>query len=191
MKRDQTIPLNEFVWKSSEYGTVEQCRVIQRETEIQVRSAIFGKYRGLDIQVDYEIRTDPAWRVTSCRVKSLVGTRSTELLLEHLSDGWTSGGVATTWNDRCVDIDISLTPFTNTLPIKRLNLLVGASATIDVVYIDILNGDAFPVQQTYRRISESVFRFETVPNDFEADITVSPNGFVVDYPELFWLETKQ
>jgi uncharacterized protein len=85
----------------------------------------------------------------------------------------------------CIDIDIPLTPFTNTLPVSRLNLKNGEEQRIKVIYLDILEATIRPVQQKYTRLSPTVYHYENIPNDFEADITVDDRGFVVDYPSLF------
>ncbi|WP_165501349.1 putative glycolipid-binding domain-containing protein [Pedobacter psychrodurus] len=56
----------------------------------------------------------------------------------------------------CLDIDISLTPFTNTLSIRRLVFNGHLRNRIEVVYIDIIAATIVPAMQYYSRISESV-----------------------------------
>ena len=85
----------------------------------------------------------------------------------------------------CTDIDISCTPFTNTLPIRRLNLKIGESAEIQVLHVDCPQIRFEVSRQRYERLSESQYRFTSLENDFTAIITVDENGFVTDYPELF------
>lgn len=87
--------------------------------------------------------------------------------------------------DECVDIDIAVTPFTNTLPIRRLNLYPGESAEITVVYIAVPELTLAPARQRYTRLGDSTYRFESLVSGFTADITVDTHGLVVDYPGLF------
>lgn len=56
----------------------------------------------------------------------------------------------------CIDIDISATPFTNTIPIRRLSLKSGESREIKVVYIDIYNFSLRPVNQRYTCIESNL-----------------------------------
>ena len=42
-----------------------------------------------------------------------------------------------------------------------------------------------PVYQQYKRVSDTEFQYENVPNDFSATIEVDALGLVVDYPGLF------
>ena len=85
----------------------------------------------------------------------------------------------------CIDVDIPLTPFTNTLPIRRLHWDDDDAHEIQVIYCDVLDQQIQPVRQKYIRRSGSLYHYENIPNDFEADITVDEHGLVVDYPALF------
>ena len=85
----------------------------------------------------------------------------------------------------CIDVDIAVTPFTNTLPIRRLQLQPNQPQQIQVIYCDILNQVIKPVSQQYIRLSNNEYHYENIPNDFEATIKVDESGFVIDYPGLF------
>jgi hypothetical protein len=51
--------------------------------------------------------------------------------------------------DGCIDIDISATPFTNTLPIRRLQLERGAAQVLRVAYIPVPALKPGAVEQRY------------------------------------------
>src|SRR5262245_33100529 len=75
----------------------------------------------------YRIECDLTWRVRITRVR-LIGV---DAAVELASDGaghWRGGDrVARPDLDRAIDVDLSATPFTNTLPIRRLDLAEGES----------------------------------------------------------------
>ena len=83
-------------------------------------------------------------------------------------------------------MDLPITPFTNTLPIRRLALAAGASAEIDVVYV---RAPALSVEVDRQRYTclEPMrrYRYEAVDGSFTAEIEVDSRGLVVMYPELF------
>ncbi|MCE7062290.1 putative glycolipid-binding domain-containing protein [Dyadobacter sp. CY343] len=83
------------------------------------------------------------------------------------------------------EVDISLTPFTNTLPINNPVLAEKETREIKVVYFDFSKQIVRPVRQRYTRLSADLYHYENVPNDFEADIRVDDDGLVVEYPGLF------
>ena len=65
---------------------------------------------------------------------STVATRT--LALERSAKGaWTVDGAATRELRGCTDVDLGCSPSTNTLPIRRLRLGIGASQTIQAAWI--------------------------------------------------------
>jgi hypothetical protein len=107
------------------------------------------------------------------------------------SDRWhAAGGQARADLEGCIDVDISATPFTNTLPIRRLGLEPGGSSEIDVVYVDPL--PALEVRReaqryTYLEVREHGARYlyQSVRSGFRAELEVDADGLVLDYPDLW------
>jgi hypothetical protein len=87
--------------------------------------------------------------------------------------------------DGCIDPDISMTPFTNTVAIRRLGLTVGEAAEISVAYILVPELSLRAAPQLYTRLAERLWRFDGLDIDFTADLTVDEEGFVMEYPGLF------
>jgi len=89
-----------------------------------------------------------------------------------------------------VDVDISATPFTNTLPIQRLPLSAGESTELTVAYVSIPDLDLDTDAQRYTCLDPvdedgGRFRYDAVDGDFTAELVVDPDGLVVDYSDLF------
>jgi hypothetical protein len=89
--------------------------------------------------------------------------------------------------DGCIDIDITATPFTNTLPIRRLEWSVGQSRSLDMVYIRIpeLTIERATQQYTCLEKNEQGSLFEFRQQDFSATLPIDADGFVQNYPKLF------
>ena len=89
----------------------------------------------------------------------------------------------------CFDVDISATPFTNTLPIRRLALPHAAAADINVVYISLPELTVTPGMQRYTCLASNTagarYRFESRSHAFTAELPVDTQGLVADYPGLF------
>jgi uncharacterized protein len=82
-------------------------------------------------------------------------------------------------------VDLSITPFTNTLPIRRLRLSVGESADIATAYLAFPRLTISPDLQRYTRVSSNEYRYESLDSDFVREIVVDSNGLVITYPGLF------
>ena len=87
--------------------------------------------------------------------------------------------------DGCIDIDLPCTPFTNTLPIRRLPLHIGHTADITVASIDVETLDVQPDHQRYTRLDRHRGRFELLETGFAHEFDVDEHGLVRDYPTLF------
>lgn len=82
----------------------------------------------------------------------------------------------------CIGIDLSITPSTNTLPIRRLNLAVGASAEVTAAWVRFPALVVQPLRQRYTRLAPDRYLYESLESDFTAELTVDDLGLVTHYP---------
>lgn len=175
-----------ILWTGREQYSLENCIVKIYRNSLLVKSTIVGNYADKNYTVCYQIAANDLWQTTSLKIKSLINGTKGHLELEGDGEGnWKFNGKSDERFKGCIDVDIPLTPFTNTLAIRRLKLSPGQSQEILVLYCDLLDNDIQPVHQKYIRVYDTIYHYENVPNDFEADIQVDDSGLVVDYPMLF------
>lgn len=90
--------------------------------------------------------------------------------------------------DGAMDVDLPLTPFTNTLPIRRLGLERGQSTDLRVVYVRLPEFAVEVDPQRYTCLDPGRrYRYESLDGDgdFVREIEVDGRGLVVTYPGLF------
>lgn len=134
--------------------------------------------------VHYVVRTDEQWRVR-------------QFLLfrdDEEPDLWLGVNPAGQWGevngayrpelDGCLDLDLACTPFTSTLPIRRLLLEVGDVAELLVARVDHETLAVVPERQRYTRLAPDRYRYED-PSGFDTELEVDAEGLVIDYPGLF------
>ena len=168
-------------WRDATGAGLEHCRVQRRGGEVEIESLVIAPE---GFAARYRIDGDAGWRVREAEIE-LLGTGEWLVLRSDGAGRWTADDVPVPDLDGAFDIDISMTPFTNTLPIRRLGLAVGASAEIEVAYIDMPSLALTRRPQRYSRLAKRLWRFETLDMDFAAEITVDGDGLVVAYPGLF------
>ncbi len=173
-----------ILWSGIEYYSLENC-IVDSTDDVVVNSTIVGFYNKQIYRVEYLIKLNQLWETYHCYVKSQFNNEVKTFEFEKGHNKWSLNGQYVNSFDGCTDVDIPLTPFTNSLPINRLQLNPGQEENIDVIYIDIFEDSIKHVKQKYRRISPDVWKYENIPNDFEAEIKVDDDGFVIDYPQLF------
>jgi hypothetical protein len=176
-----------LLWTGREYYSLENCLVQESATGTEINSTIIGKYEEKIYKVEYLVKTNPNWETILLEIHSWHSDKFQSIRLEGDGKGnWAGNTGKADQFKGCVDVDIPLTPFTNTLPIRRLQLGQNKSKEIQVIYCDLLAGHISPVRQKYTCLSSTKYQYENVPNDFEATIEVDDSGFVVDYPSLFF-----
>jgi hypothetical protein len=175
-----------ILWAGIEYHSLENCIVTITDKGSEINSSIIGTYADELYKIEYRIRTNQYWETTFFEIKSQLHNEVEITDFRKEGKGkWYVNGQPDEKLNGCIDIDISLTPFTNTLPINRLKLLEKEDEQIKVLYVDVLGKKMRSVQQKYTRLSQAEYKFENVPNDFESVISVDDLGLVVKYSGLF------
>jgi hypothetical protein len=83
-----------------------------------------------------------------------------------------------------VEADLTVTPATNTLPIRRLAALeVGQAADLEMAWVQFPGLEVLGSAQRYERLAADRWRFST--GEFEAELLVDGDGLVLDYGGLF------
>lgn len=174
-----------LIWQGVLYQSIEYFNEQIKDENYIVESKIIGCYEDKIYAVDYSILIDKNWIVQNFLIKSEINKVKTTLEGKRHQDQWEINNVINPEFNDFKFIDISLTPFTNTLPINNLQLKDNSSKKIDVIYIDVLNQHVRPVQQQYTKTASNKYLYENIENDFKAEISVDDEGLVISYPKLF------
>jgi hypothetical protein len=173
-------------WKDWSGEGLEHLILQERADGITVDSLVLTPPEDIVLAAQYRISCDPSWRVLRLEV-SLVGESPRVELSSNGAGRWADrAGTPLPDLDGAIDVDLSATPFTNTLPIRRLGLEAGQAETIRVVYVRFpeleiaINRQRYTCLEPRRR-----YRYESVDSDFTREIEVDQDGLVVTYPGLF------
>ena len=134
---------------------------------------VIGNRDGGAYGLRYRLRTDADWRVRSVRVTVMGGAE-----LRLLADGTEIAALS-----GCIDVDIAATPFTNTLPIRRLGLSQGQPPDIRAAYVRLLADRAEPADQRYTRPGSRRYLYEGLIRGYLAELATDDAGLVLDYPD--------
>lgn len=180
----------EVRWQAWNGGGLEHCVARESQDGLVLSGAVVGA-RGTEYGAFYDVRTDALFRTREVRVTYAAGP---SLHVEADGEGtWRDvlAGVPLPELSGCIDVDIGVTPATNTLPIKRLNLAGDQSCDILAAYVPLPSqiGDRFTptcAEQRYTCIEPGrKYRYEGLFRNFAAVLEVDTNGLVLDYPETF------
>ena len=176
------------LWQAWTGPGLESLRVTADADGVRAESVAIGLSDGHAYTLRYALRCDAGWRVRTLEVSAL----DEEAALALSSDGrgrWTGpDGRPVSMLDGCFDVDLPSTVFTNTLPIRRLGMMPGASQEVRVVYIAVPDLSLSVERQRYTCLAwggdGGRYRFESVGAAFSAEITLDADALVVEYPTL-------
>jgi len=182
--------ITKLAWKGIENATFEHCTVTRSPGNILVQSKLEGPVNNVHTIVEYEVRLTTSWIVTSVLLKmTLAGASEQVIKLTHNKLGdWADDSLHTLTDlETCMDVDISVTPFTNTLPLKRLCFKTGESRELKMVYFDLPSFEVKASRQRYTYLGNNRFIYEGIDTGYKNEIAFTPDGFVKLYPGLFEL----
>lgn len=162
----------------------EHARIRNAADAVVVDSVVAGQSDGAAFGLTYRLELDPKW----CLRRAEIGPVGQTPLVRTAdgAGGWLDGnGEALPALAGAVDIDIQVTPLTNSLPIRRLALPVGESAEILTLYVTVPEYAVGTDRQRYTRISAHRYLYEGLESGFTAEIEVDAHGAVTAYPGLF------
>lgn len=177
-----------IIWKreDDQSNTFETLQFRKTKNEFIAKSIVNGILEGQPILIEYQVVIDKDWVVKEVQIKSLIGSSKNIILKSNLKGKW--------YNEQnqeipefegCIDIDISITPLTNSLPINRLKNVLEQRTRITVLYFDIENWKFKKVEQFYTNIAHNLYKYEGVFRNYAANIPTDNFGFVTTYPKLF------
>lgn len=144
---------------------------------------------GRPYRARYVVECDAGWKVARARIEVL-GDPGRVLAVRADGRGrWTAATGEALALDGCVDIDIYPSPFTNTLPIRRLaDVPVGRPVALDVAWVVLPELAIQVARQEYTLLERGAdgarWRFRGLDSEFVAELPVDHHGLVLDYPEI-------
>lgn len=158
----------------------------QSSTRCLSGTAVFLWDGGHPCRLEYLVICDAKWRTMTGRVTGSVGDFEIDLECAQDRQGhWRLDGREQAQVAGCIDLDLNFSPSTNLLPIRRLNLEVGEEALVRAAWLRFPSFRLEPLDQYYRRTSESVYRYESAGGSFVADLEVDSQGFVRRYADIW------
>jgi len=151
-----------------------------RDGGLSLIGTVLGADGGTPVRTEYRIFADGTGMTTAVHVRDLRGFEQRSVtLMRDAKGGWTVDGLPARELKGCTDVDLGCSPATNTLPVRRLRLGVGASHTIKAAWVRFPDLVVIPAAQTYTRLDEFTYRYAS--GAFEADLTVDDADLVTSY----------
>lgn len=177
----RALPADGFAatWSSGDHPdeTTDQL-TLRWENEAWTATGVVGSER-----IEYVLRITPQWQVS----QFLLFRDLEEADLWLGTDGhgrWGEvNGAHRTDLDGGTDIALACTPFTHTLPIRRLPLQVGHAADLSVLHVDVETLGVVPAPVRYERLADR--RWRHTHDASVVEFEVDEFGIPLDLDERF------
>lgn len=171
-------------WHEWDGPGLEHLALRQRAGEVLADSVVICSGE-TPFAVRYRIACGANWRARSVMV-DMIGSGQTLALVADGEGRWTRDGLPMPELDGVLDPDLTVTPFTNTLPIRRLRLSTGQSAEITTAFIEFPALTVVANPQRYTCLEQGRrYLYESRASDFKQELEIDRDGLVVSYPD-FW-----
>jgi uncharacterized protein len=178
-----------ILWRRLDRPGHEAARLSRKGEDWSLAGTAVFLHEGEPCRVDYAILCDSDWRTSEAVVEGWVGREAVQIEIAATPSGrWRMNGVERPEVEGSLDLDLNFSPSTNLLPIRRLDLAVGGEARVRAAWLRFPSFGLEPLEQSYRRVAESTYRYESAGGRFVAELEVNAAGFVTLYPEFCRVE---
>ncbi len=174
--------LRRMVWRRIlDDRCFEDCVVTSSLDGFGIAGHVIAAEGGVPLSARYRIDCDRTWSARAVSIEQETGNTSKALRLERGDPRWLVNGAPDGRLDDCAEPDLGLTPSTNALAIRRLDLAIGEAAEIACAWVKFPALSVEPSLQRYERMSARDYRYTNVASGFTAIITVDALALPVSY----------
>ena len=158
-------------------------RIIAGGYEIDDHTA--GVEAGVVWAVRASITLDSDWMTRTAQVwgQSPTGARTARVETDGAGH-WHVDGETRPDLDGCFDLDLESSACTNAFPVHRLQLAIGETAFAPAAYVRASDLRVERLEQSYRRVDDREYDYESPAADFRCRLAFDASGFVLDYPGI-------
>lgn len=187
-------------WRWADRPGLESLEISLDGDEVVADGAVLVVLDSVPTEIRYRLAYDREWRFLrgTIRTRAVSGgaegtERTLEIAREAAAGGdpeWRIDGEPRPDLAGCTDIDLMVTPFTNTPPLRAHPLAPGEARSLRVAWVRWPGLEVVPVEQEYRRLggdapetddSPERYRYRNLDSGFEGELTVDDALLVIDY----------
>jgi hypothetical protein len=181
-------------WRRTDVPGHEDARLERTSDGWRLTGVLEVEESSVDARLRYAIDCDARWHTRTALIEGTANGRPIRFAL--IADGagaWRRDGEPIQGLAGALDVDLGFTPATNTLPIRRLALLIGETQPVRSAWLRFPELRLEPLEQTYTREAERVYRYRALVDGepFTARLDTDAFGRVLRYEGLWEAESAE
>lgn len=183
--------LRTILWRDRSEPSFEYCSLSQTDDGYRFNGDVILRWEQRPVSIRYQILVNRDWHTQRVEVTMKIGARERQFRLHvDAEQRWWRGTEEIEACRGAFDVDLSFSPATNTLAMRRFALAVGESQTTTTAWVQLPDLSVSPFPQQYTRLSENEYLFTSLKDDFKAKLVVNDLAVVTDY-ECLWESIAQ
>jgi hypothetical protein len=179
-----------MLWRRLDQPGHDAARLVERADGATLEGTAVFVEGGRPCRLDYRVECDAAWRTVAARVVGWLGDVAVDVTLAvDRERRWSLDGRSCPQVAGCDDVDLSFTPATNLLAIRRTGVAIGQRVAVRAAWLDFPVIALQPLEQIYGRLTDTSWRYESGGGTFTARLETGAAGFVTAYPGLWQQES--
>ncbi len=187
-------PVRTVLWQRIDSPGSDWCALERKSDGWRLQGIVLAEVATVPVMVHYAVALDPDWSTRAVEIAMRSGDtiKPRELRLTVAPDQhWQierepSLDLSMPQDDPMAlhgltDVDLGITPATNTLPIRRLEPAIGEAVAVTAAWVRFPELTIEPLPQRYIRLAERRYRYESAGGAFVAEIEVDDLGMVTKY----------
>lgn len=170
-------------WRRIDRAGLELARIDIEARGVTASSTLVDACADHPFSLRYIWTLTPQWRTRTLRIEHMNGD-DRWLTIDRVGDSsWRLDNKPAPHLEGCTELDLSATPFCNTLAMR----LLGRDGALTAAYISAEDLSVQPSRQRYEKISDTHWRYHDlgVANGFSADLRLDRDGIIKSYEGLF------
>lgn len=181
-----------ILWRRLDLPGSERAQLDKSDNGWVLSGIVDVTYGERQWRIEYRVECKEDWRTERASIVARNNGNERRIVLESASPRAWNVFEAARMDERtdlaeCIDVDFGFSPSTNLLPIRRLDLAIGAGADVTATWVKFPELTVHRLDQRYTRLAERTYLYES-GKDFRRELTVNESGLVVDYPGLWRAE---
>jgi len=173
-------------WGWTDRPGLETLRLVRKAAGTTAEGSVLVVLDGTPISARYTVEHDAAWRFREARIETDRAGSTRKVDVRRGERGqWTVDGLPRPDLDGCDDLDLTVTPYTNTPPLASQPLRPGASRRLRVAWVQVPGLDIRSVDHEYTRLDSrdglARYRYRNLDSGFTSELTLGADRLVVEY----------
>jgi hypothetical protein len=176
----------EIVWAGLRTPSLDYCTVRNESTGWRFAGMLIVKPKANAFAARYEILVDKRFKIRTLIVEKTECGLQSRKKIESRRGAWFIEGRKRSDLCECTDVDIEVSPVTNTISIRQTQLRVGQKVNLTVTWVRFPSLKVTPLRQSYERVTPRKYLYRSA-SGFSAELEVDNFGLVTRYGDV-WKE---